>query len=119
MQTACNDIIQSKIASELKNREGMLRETYRDLKKTTQDNEIFQSVLDDYTKHFTFIVNLKRQQQTAFQAILEHLERLNSETELSEHNMHQLQTDQRDILEKIGFIKSEINNIVDTSDVND
>ena len=116
MQVACDDIIQHKIADELKNRERMLRETYRELKNTAQDNEIFQSVLDDYTNYYTFIVDEKQRQMNAFQTILDHLEKLNSETILSEKQMNQLRIDQRVILENIGFIKKEIDDIVDTKE---
>jgi len=68
-------------------------------------------VLDDYTKHYDIIINEKEQQILAFEKILEHLEKLNSATLHSVEEMQSLKKDQRYLLEKIGFIKKEINEI--------
>ena len=111
MQTARKDILQQKIAKELENRERVLRETYKDLKSTVLDKDNLDSVLNDYHEHYNFIIAEKRKQQTAFKTILDHLEKLNSGTVLSEQEKNKIRNDKLEILERIGFIEGDIKSI--------
>jgi site-specific recombinase XerD len=112
MQTACNDIMQKKIEMEIESREKDLRETYKDLQKTVLENEFFQSVLDDYEKYYSYIIGEKQKQYDAFQAISEHLDKLNLESSLTQEQTNQLKYDQKEILNRLGFIRRELDEIV-------
>ena len=89
-----------------------MRDTYKDLKRTTLENKFFQSVLDDYEKYYTYIIDLKQKQYTAFQEIFDYLDELNSETLLTKDQMTELRTDQKEILSKLSFVKHELDEIM-------
>ena len=98
--------------STLESREKDLRETYKDLQKTTLENDFFQSVLDDYEKYYSYIINEKQHQYAAFQLISDYLDELNSETSLTKDQTNQLRNDQKEILSKLSFIKHELDEII-------
>lgn len=111
MLAAHDDILRKNISKEIENREKELRETYKDLKRTTLENKFFQSVLDDYEKYYNYIKDLKQKQFTAFQEISDYLDELNSETSLTKDQMTELRTDQKEILSKLSYIKRELDEI--------
>lgn len=112
MLVAYDDILQKKIEKEIQDRENDLRETYKDLQKTSLENKFFQSVLDDYEKYYVFIVEEKEKQYNAFQVISDYLDGLTLQSCLTKEQMNQLRNDQKDILERLSFIRNELNEIV-------
>ena len=112
MQVACNDILQKNIEEEIKFREKELRETYNDLQKTALENEFFQSVLDDYEKYYSYIIKEKEIEYSAFQAILDYLDKLSLQSTLTTEQTNQLKNDQKEILTKLSFIKRELREIM-------
>ena len=112
MQVADDDILRKNMEQEIINREKDLRETYKDLKRTALENNIFQSVLDDYEKHYAYIIAEKHKQYDAFKEIYDYLDTLNSETSLTKEQMNQLRENQKEIFLKLNFIKHELNEIM-------
>ena len=113
MQVACGDILRKNIEEKIKDRENNLRETYKDLKRTTLENKFFQSILDDYENYYNYIIDQKQKQVIAFQEISDYLDKINSETSLTEEQMNELKADQKEILSKLSFIRHELEEIME------
>ena len=111
MITAYNDIIQKKIETEIENRERILRETYKNLQKTTLENKFFQSVLDDYEKYYTYIREDKQKQYNAFKHISDYLDGLIMNTDTLNDQVESMKEDQKIILTNLAKIRGELDDI--------
>jgi 5'-deoxynucleotidase YfbR-like HD superfamily hydrolase len=111
MQLACKDVIQKRIIEEIQKRENILLNTYKNLKATSSENEIFQSVLDDYENYYNNIKEEKEKQSFALKNISNYLENMISQT-LDVNNQGKiLKDEQRQILTKLAKLRNELEEI--------
>ena len=82
MQTACKDVIQTRIKDEIQKREKILSETYNNLKANAKDNDFLQSVLNDYENYYSYIRAEKEKQYLAFKNIADYLDKLIMNTDI-------------------------------------
>ena len=111
MQTACKDVIQTRIKDEIQKREKILSETYNNLKANAKDNEFLQSVLNDYENYYSYIRAEKEKQYLAFKNIADYLDKLIMNTDILKEKGEMLIKDKNDILAKITDIKKELADI--------
>jgi translation initiation factor 2B subunit (eIF-2B alpha/beta/delta family) len=111
MQLACKDVIQRRIVEEIRKRENILLNTYKTLQATANDNEIFQSVLDDYEKYYDNIKEQKEKQSFALKNISDYLENKISETSDLNNQEEILKDEQRQILTKLDKLRNELDEI--------
>jgi hypothetical protein len=111
MQLACKDVIQKRIIEEIQKRENILLNTYKNLKAISSENEIFQSVLDDYENYYNNIKEEKEKQSFALKNISNYLENMISQT-LDVNNQGKiLKDEQRQILTKLAKLRNELEEI--------
>ena len=111
MNIGCKDIIHQRILTEIKNREKVLLDTYKDLKTTTVENKFYDSVLEDYEQYYKYIIAEKEKQILAFQTISEYLDKLITNTSVLDKTSETLKNDQANILKKLASIREELQNI--------
>jgi hypothetical protein len=111
MQTACKDVIQTRIKDEIQKREKILSETYNNLKANAKDNDFLQSVLNDYENYYSYIRAEKEKQYLAFKNIADYLDKLIMNTDILKEKGEMLIKDKNDILAKITDIKKELADI--------
>jgi hypothetical protein len=111
MDTACNDLIQTKILNEINKRKKVLRNTYDNLKKTSIENHFFESVLADYEQYYKYIKTDKEKQLLALQTISNYLNKLISNTDVLNKETTILKKDQENILYKLASVRKELEEI--------
>ena len=50
MNVATHDIVKKRVINEIKNKEALLLQTYNNLKKIKDENQLYNSILQDYQK---------------------------------------------------------------------
>ena len=95
MQTACKDVIQTRIKDEIQKREKILSETYNNLNEN----------------YYSYIRAEKEKQYLAFKNIADYLDKLIMNTDILKEKGEMLIKDKNDILAKITNIKKEIADI--------
>ena len=111
MNVARSDLVKKRIINEIKNKEALLLQTYNNLKKTKDENELYNSILEDYHKHYEYILDEKQKQYNALETIFEYLENLIHNTDILKEKGEILKNDQKNILEKLLSIRKEIQEI--------
>ena len=111
MQLACKDVIQKRIIEEIQKREKILLNTYKNLKATSNKNEIFQSVLDDYENYYDNIKEQKEKQSFALKNISDYLENKISQTSDLNNQGEILKDEQLQILTKLDKLRNELDEI--------
>lgn len=104
------------LQSQIDDRRKLLLENRKKIKIITDENEYLKEISDDYDKYFDYIKNKKEQQIKAFDLIYKYLERLIISNEQTEEELINATREQREILEKINTIKTELDDIINEKD---
>jgi len=100
------------LQEQISNRKRLLRENNHKLNIILNENEYLNEISGDYQKYFEYIKDQKEHQIKAFSLIHKYLERLIKSNSITEAEMVNAIRDQRDILEKINNVKSELDDII-------
>jgi chromosome segregation ATPase len=112
-EIACSDLISLKLDSEIKRRKKILLDTFKEVKETSDQNEFYQMILNDYSDYYKYMKNEKYKQISQLEIISKYLENLKkSSISLNEKN-NNLKKDQIEILNQIQNLKNEINDLTD------
>lgn len=116
MIVAVRDKTIATLQEQITNRKRLLRENNHKFNKILNENEYLNEISDDYHKYFDYIKDQKEHQIKAFSLIHKYLERLIKSNSISESEITNALRDQKEILEKINHVKSELDEIInDTS----
>ena len=118
MNVAKHDIVKKRVINEIKNKEALLLQTYNNLKKIKDENQLYNSILQDYQKHYDYILDEKQKQYNALETIFEYLENLIDNTDILKEKGEILKNDQKNILEKLLSIRKEIQEIQENNKIN-
>lgn len=100
------------LQEQIANRKRLLRENNHKLNIILNENEYLNEISSDYHKHFEYIKEQKEHQIKAFSLIHKYLERLIKSNSITEAEMINAIRDQREILEKINNVKTELDDII-------
>jgi hypothetical protein len=108
MEIASQDMKLQIILDELGNRTKIFKETYKNVRKLAQENEFFESVVEDYDRYYNYIKNEKQKQYNALKIISEYLEGLIMDTDIVKEQGLMLKMDQANILSKLANVRQEL-----------
>jgi hypothetical protein len=95
----------------------LLLEKQKRIKQMEKQNHFLSAIRNDYSTYYKYIVQQKRDQIKALEALDEYIKDLNRSNKLSKHNIEDSKHEQRKILKEIGSIKNGLdgllNNITD------
>ncbi len=118
MIVAIRDKRIASLQNQIEDRKKLLLENNNKLRIITDENEYLNEVANDYDKYFSYIKEQKEQQVKAFDLIYKYLERLIKSNKYTEEEMLNALREQKEILDKINSVKSELDNIVSTNATN-
>ena len=101
------------LQSKLEERRQILLEQHRNLKKTTKENEFLEEVAQDYNKYYGFIQKQKEDQIAAFELINDYLEKIISDSKITETSLRTAKQEQSQIIERINSIRKELEDIME------
>lgn len=113
MIVAVRDKTIASLQEQISNRRRLLRENNQKLNIVLDENEYLSEISNDYQKYFQHIKEQKEQQIKAFSLIHKYLERLIKSNQITESEMINAIRDQREILEQINGIKTELDEMID------
>jgi hypothetical protein len=91
----------------------LLQEKHKYLHKIKQENSFLNEVLNDYAKYGTYIVQQKKDQMMALQALNEYIEDLKINGKLTKQNIEDAKMEQRKILSELDDIKNYLDDIIE------
>ena len=97
----------------IQERKQLLLEQHRKLKKTTKENEFLEEVAQDYNKYYGFIQKQKEDQIAAFELINDYLEKIISDSKITETSLRTAKQEQSQIIERINSIRKELEDIME------
>jgi uncharacterized protein (DUF3084 family) len=97
---------------QIQDRKKLLLEKYKTINKIAQENEFLGDVANDYERYYNYIVEQKKQQIIAYENLLAYLGNLILNTALTTSSIENAKNQQKEILNKINYIKREINEII-------
>ena len=100
----------------LNKKQNHMESRFKELKQTQKENIFLNDVVNDYIKYFTIIKKQKTEQYDALRKISEHIDTINQTSDVTERLLHESINDQREILNRMKYIKSKIDNITNILD---
>jgi len=111
VEHAIRDQRLEELQCELERRQNMLLEKSFTLNETAKTNDLLESVASDYGKYKDFVVNEKTRQQEAMYNILEHLNRVIEEENLTTESLKHAKFQQHEILKNLAGVKNKLEHI--------
>ena len=111
MDLALKDLKLLKYKKQIDENRQILIENYKHLKKNTKANQFLQGVLDDYKKHFDYIIKEKEKQYNTLNMISNYLNKISEEVKMSDTLIHESEIEQGKILNELNKLKLEIDEL--------
>jgi len=91
----------------------MLAEKQKYLRQITNQNAFLNNVVHDYAKYGNYIIQQKRDQQMALQALNEYINDLTKSGQLTKQNIEDAKFEQSKILRELKDIQNYLDDIID------
>jgi hypothetical protein len=92
----------------IEERKRLLLLKHKSLKTTIKENDFLADVAQDYNKYYSFIKKQKEDQIAAFEIINRYLEKIISDSKITEKSLKEAKNEQREIIEIIDGIRKEL-----------
>ena len=102
----------NKIEQQIKEKEEYLLNKYKQIGNLAKENEFLESVKDDYTNYYNYIVQEKQAQINAMEKINAHINNLVLNTQLSADKIKDAKIEQQRILNEMNNIKQHLNYLI-------
>jgi|UniRef100_A0A6C0KQT5 hypothetical protein len=109
---AQRDLNLLQIEQEIMNKKYLLVNKKKDLDKKQKLNNYLDTVKDDYTKYYDFIVKEKQQQYNALLLLKEYMNDLTKTENLVDEQLRSVKHDQKDIIREIDKVKNELDELM-------
>jgi chromosome segregation ATPase len=96
----------------LEKKRQLLLHKNKEIKELAKQNSFLNSVLSDYEKIKSRILEEKQKQQTAIKIISKHISQISKNMNKEDHYISELQDDQSMLLEELEKIKMEMNEVM-------
>ena len=113
MELAKRDIILMELNREIQFRKENIQKKKNEIKKRMVLNEFLSGVASDYQNYNDHIIRQKQQQEESFKMILDYLDRLIKEGNLSEEALEHMKMQNKNILREIDSIISEVDKLIE------
>lgn len=94
----------------------LLIDKQKKLRLITKQNKFLEEVRNDYSKYNNYIVQQKRDQIKALEALDEYIKDLTISGKLTKHNIEDAKEEQIKILKEVKSIKENLDSIIDNVD---
>ena len=112
MELAKRDIILNELQQEIDFRKKNIQKKQHYIHDRMKTNEFLSTVAEDYKKYNDYILRQREQQEDSFRTILDYLDRLIKEGNLTDEALEHTKTQHRQIINEIDFIKKELDQLV-------
>lgn len=102
----------NKIEQQIKEKEEYLLNKYKQIGNLAKENEFLESVKDDYTNYYNYIVQEKQAQINAMEKINAHINSLVLNTQLSADKIQDAKLEQQRILNEMNNIKQNLDYLI-------
>jgi len=102
----------NKIEQQIKEKEQYLLNKYKQIEVLAKENEFLESVKDDYTNYYNYIVQEKQAQINAMEKINAHINSLVLNTQLSADKIKDAKIEQQRILNEMNNIKQNLDYLI-------
>ena len=111
MNVAARDDMISILQNELKDRQKLIDERYKNIQTVKKDNKFLEKVSDDYYNHYEAIKKIKNEQMRSMKILVEYLDHLIKESNMTEESLNYAKNQQSQILNELDTLNDEINKI--------
>lgn len=111
MDLAKRDMAIKNMMTELENRRQLLKGKYKELQNASKENELLKDVLEDYLIYYNTSKDEKIKQYEALNKTLEHIDMIMMEPTTNEEMLRNSKIDQKEIMNEMKRIKSEIDKL--------
>lgn len=112
MKLAERDKILQQIQSEIKLQQiNLLRQT-QDLEKNHKSNKFLEGVVEDYKEFRDHILQEKRNQKIFLEGLINYLEKMKIQGEMTDRLMNQTKNEEKVIMDKLEKVKKELNELI-------
>jgi len=111
MDIAARDDMINVLQKELQDRKKIVDERYVNIQKVKQNNEFLEKVAGDYYNHYEAIKKIKNEQMRSMKIIIEYLDHLIRETEMTEESLNYAKNQQGNLINELDTLNDEIDNI--------
>jgi len=101
-----------RIMEEVERKKEFLLEKRKRLKNMTKENELLDSVKQDYDKYYNFILREKKEQMAAMEKIKKSLDDIIIFGKLTDIDLFNAKKEQDEIIKEMGNIKNKLDDIV-------
>jgi len=112
LSLAERDLILVRVDNEINSRREMLLKKREYLNKVSNQNQFLTQVTKDYHKYYNFIIEQKREQSRALEALHQYLENLIKTEQFTHNNLKDAKKDQSQIIREMTKIKKELDLLV-------
>ena len=112
MDLAKRDKIMQQLQSEIEKTQGEIIIFLNDAKKTNNENQFLESVVDDYKSYHNYILEQKKREHDQMQHLLFYLENALKEASMSKEMANRARFQQNQILGEMDKVKLELNKIM-------
>ncbi len=112
MDTALREKILLQLRSEIDKTQVSVLDNLKELEQVQGDNRFLRSVYSDYCRYRTYIVEQKRREQARMRSILDYLEKVLAESELSLTLLNRARFEQNRVLGQLDQVQGELDELV-------
>jgi len=115
MKLAERDKILQQIQSEIKLQQiNLLRQT-EDLEKNHKSNKFLEGVVEDYKEFRDHILQEKRNQKIFLEGLINYLEKMKIQGEMTDRLMNQTKNEEKVIMDKLEKVKKELTELINAT----
>ena len=112
MNLAIRDHTIFQMKSELENRKRMLCAKRRQLRESSQENELLKDVVADYDRYHKHLISQKEKKVVFFQMLNQYIDNITRELRLTDNKLKESKYEQRDIMKEINILKGDLDDLV-------
>jgi len=103
------------IEAQIESKRAMLLHKQKLLKESSKENEFLATVKNDYQRYYDYIIGEKRDQMKAMNLLKEYTEDLILTGKLTDNDIQKARHDQKSLMQEMGYIKKDLDEIVNTN----
>jgi chromosome segregation ATPase len=105
------------LEEQIERKRHLLIQKQKKLKQMEKQNKFLGEIRNDYSKYYNFIVQQKKDQIKALEALDEYIKDLTRSNKLSKHNIEDSKHEQEKIMHEITYVKNSLDDLL--NNIND
>ena len=117
MNLAIRDHKIFQMKAELENRKKLLCAKRKQLADSERENTFLKGVADDYDTYNKHIISQKEQQILFLKMLNQYIDNITNDLQLTDTKLKESKHEQREITKEITYLKNELDDLVETTDM--